>query len=109
MEWARRQLTEEEAIALHRSGRWQKWTDVQRAKFQLFQRRLCMPFEEWHRCMEVALDRPIWTHEFAFHASLIEEWYGKIPAPTMQQIIDKINCAKTIIVDFSGEFEGGEA
>jgi hypothetical protein len=102
IEWARRQLTHDEAMALAMSGKWKKWSDVQRARFQLFQRRLCMPFDVYHKAIEVALGRPVWTHEFADGKSLKDEWYGRINAPSMQEIIEKVPAEKRIIVELDG-------
>ena len=40
------QYTEEQAIKIADSGIWKDWTDQQIVDFQLFQRRLCMPFKK---------------------------------------------------------------
>lgn len=95
---ARRQLTRDEAISLYHSRRWARWTKVQRARFQLFQSCLCMPFDVFHEALESALGRSVFTHEFAFQDALIDEWFGKIKAPTFAEIIDKFPGKKTIVV-----------
>lgn len=81
------QLTREQAIAFHDSEAWKEMTDVERAAFQLNQECLCMPFAEFHRCVGVALGRPVWTHEFAFSDKLREEMNGKAKAPTFDEIL----------------------
>lgn len=58
-------LTEEQAIRLAETKFWETMTDHDIAKFQLFEDRLCMPFGVFHRAIEKALGRPVWTHEFA--------------------------------------------
>lgn len=92
------QLTEKEAIEIYKSKVWEKWSNDEIVKFQLFQRRLCLPFDRFHEAMEKVFDRPIWTHEFAFVNELIAEYCGKKPKPTMQEIIDLLPKDKTILV-----------
>jgi hypothetical protein len=69
-----KQLTREQAIQMHDLEGWKALTDVERFQFQLGQNRLCMPFSEFHRCAEVALKRPVWTHEFAGRDKLRKEF-----------------------------------
>jgi len=71
-----RQLTKEEAIVFFDSGAWREMTPEERFKFQLYQTLLCMPFDVYHESAEVALGRPVWTHEFAFLDSLKAELNG---------------------------------
>ena len=59
------QLTRAEAIAFDADGMWKTLSDVEQFAFQLSQDCLCMPFEEYQRCAEVALARPVFTREFA--------------------------------------------
>ena len=68
------QITEEEAVRIYTSGEWKNWTDEQIAEKQLYQRRLCVPFDKFHAAMEKVLGRPIWTHEFANSSALIAEY-----------------------------------
>jgi len=93
-------MTREEAIALADSGWWEHLSDFERAKFQLFEDKLCMPFEVFHKSVEKALDRPVWTHEFGLnHEGLKKELLGDAPAPTMQEILDLIPEDKRIILE----------
>lgn len=93
------QLTTEEAIALHDSGKWKEWTPHQLASFQMVQDKLCVPFGEFHKAMEIALGRPVWTHEFGLNkAGLMEELAGRAGAPTMDEIIALIPAEKLLIV-----------
>lgn len=58
-------MTAEEAIAIHDSGKWKKWTNEQRARFQMHEPRLCMPFGIFHEACEAYTGREIQTVEFA--------------------------------------------
>lgn len=70
-------MDKEIAIALGNSN----WWDCESAKgivdFQLYEDRLCMPFDEFHKALEKALGRPVWTHEFADQKGLQDEYEGK--------------------------------
>lgn len=73
-----RQLTKEEAIAFSESKVYEGWTDRQIAEFQMEQSKLCVPFDVFHRAIEKALGRPVFTHEFAFnYEGLRKELYGE--------------------------------
>ena len=93
-----RQLTQDEAIALAASGEWKDWTDEQIVAFQFYQEKLCMDFSRFHEAMEKVMGRPVWTHEFAFRDRLQAELEGKLPAPTMEDILALIPPEKLIAV-----------
>jgi hypothetical protein len=93
-----KQLTREQAIAMHDSGAWRSWTDIERASFQMIQRCLCMPFDEFHKSLEAAIGRPVWTHELGLnHESLLRELAGIDGHPSMKQIIGLIPPEKLLI------------
>lgn len=93
------QLTPFEAIAFHDAGEWKSWTAKQRATFQIHQECLCMPFGEFHRAVEEALGRPVWTHEFGVNLDgLKAELAGQKDAPTMEEIIALLPAEKVVIV-----------
>jgi len=92
------QLTEEQAIAIYKGGEWKDWTLEEIAKIQLFQRRLCVPFEKFHEAIERVLGRPVYTHEFANMGSLQAEYIGENDPPTLQEIIDMIPEEKRIVL-----------
>jgi len=98
-----KQLTKEEAIKLVESGIWKTWSKEKIAYFQLHQDRLCMPFSVFHEAVEYVLKRPVYTHEFGLNRDgLIAEMDGKVPSPTIKEIIDmlvkKVGKDKVIIV-----------
>jgi len=83
-------MTKDEAIKFNNSGIWKDMTDRQLAEFQLLQKRLCMPFSEFHRAVESVLGRPVYTHEFANCDALTAEFYGELAPPTFEEIIEPI-------------------
>lgn len=92
-------MTKDEAIKLFDSKVWEDWSDYERAYFQLHERKLCMPFELFHKAVEATLGRPVWTHEFGLNwEGLIKELEGKKEKPSIEQIINLIPEDKRIIV-----------
>ena len=94
-----KQVTEEEAIKIYESGIWKDWSDEDLVAFQLFQKRLCVPFNVFHRSIEKVLDRPIFTHEFGLNYNrLVAEYLGKNPKPSFEDIINLIPEEKRIVI-----------
>jgi hypothetical protein len=93
-------MTREQAIALVETKWWEGKTHRQIAMFQLFEDRLCMPFDKFHEAVEKALGRPVYTHEFgsAGNDGLRKELMGEKPAPTLDEIIEMIPEAKRILI-----------
>ena len=69
------------------------------AEFQIEQKLLCMPFDVFHEAMEKALDRPVFTHEFAFVDNLKKELYGEKEPPTFDEICALIPKEKLMILE----------
>ena len=93
------QLTTQQAIAFAESGAWQKWDAKTRAMFQMEQDCLCMPFNEFHKAVEEALGRPVWTHEFGLNRDgLLAELQGKATAPSFADIVAMLPAEKTLLV-----------
>lgn len=93
-----KELTREQAIALGESEFWKTMTPRDIADFQLNTRLLCMPFEIFHEAVEVALGRPVFTHEFAYSDNLRAELYGDKSAPTFEEIMSLIPADKQIVI-----------
>lgn len=94
-----RQLTKDEAIAFAESSVWESWTDEQICDFQMWQSKLCVPFDVFHRAVEKTLGRPVWTHEFGMnYAGMQQERLGQRPAPTFEEIVNLIPEEKRLIV-----------
>ena len=58
-------MTKDEALAKYATRWWERATAEETVAFQLFEERLCCPFDVYHAAIEVVLHRPVWTHEFA--------------------------------------------
>jgi hypothetical protein len=84
-------MTFTQAIKLHDSGFWKAMSYRDRAMFQLFEDKLCMPWPVFHEAMCKALDRPVYTHEFGLNREgLQKELLGELPAPSLEEILDLI-------------------
>lgn len=93
------EITVEQATELGESKWWEQFTESQAAFFQLHQDKLCMPFDLFHKGIEVLLDRPVWTHEFASVDSLRKEAAGELRKPSFKEIVMKLPLEKYIILD----------
>ena len=91
-------MTQKEAIALAKTEFWKGMTYRELATFQLFEEKICMPFDVFHEATEKSLGRPVWTHEFASPGRLRKELLGESPAPSMKEIIELIPADKRIVV-----------
>ena len=93
-----KQFSEEYAKELYESKVWETWNAEQIVRVQLFQNRLCVPFEIFHKATEEVLGRPVWTHEFAFVERLKREYLGVCKPPTFEEIIDLLPVGKIDVV-----------
>jgi hypothetical protein len=84
-----KELTPDESKAFFDNKIWEKLSIIERAWFQLYQPYLSMPFGEFHGAMEKLLDRPVWTHEFAFPDELKVEAINKQKI-NFEQVLDKL-------------------
>lgn len=93
-------MKKEEAISLAETIWWKDVDYHDRAKFQLFEEKLCMPFSIFHEAIEKALGRPVWTHEFGSVGieGLRAEFLGDKPPPLFDEIIGLIPAEKRIII-----------
>jgi len=94
-----KQLTSQEAIAFAESRVWLDWTHEQIVRLQLFQDKLCVPFNRFHEAIEAVLGRPVYTHEFGLNWNgIVEEYLRTRPAPTFDQIIEMIPEDKRVLI-----------
>lgn len=57
-------------------------TPQELAGFQIRQRRLCVPFQDFHRAVETTIGHPVMTHEFALdYENLRREVMSAIATP----------------------------
>jgi len=92
------QINKEQALAIYASKVWEKWSDEEIVKFQLFQDCLAIPFDRFHAAIEKVLKRPVYTHEFAFVEGLRKEFLGEKNSPTFTEIMNLIPKEKRIIL-----------
>jgi len=93
-----KQLTRDEAIQIAKSGIWKKWTDREIAFFQLQQSKLCLDFDRFHKAVEGALDRSVWTHEFGNYNRLFLELVGLKEQADFEEVMDKLPKDKPKII-----------
>jgi len=92
-------MTKEQAIKLAESRFWEDMTNYDIAKFQLFEDKLCMPFEIFHKAIEEVLGRPVFIHEFGLNREgLKKELLGEKESPSLEDIINLIPKNKRVIV-----------
>lgn len=91
-------LTKAEAIALGESGFWETMSYRDRALFQLLEERLCMPWDVFHEAVQKALDRPVFTHEFANREGLVRQLMGEEPMPSFEDVLNLIPVEKRIVL-----------
>jgi hypothetical protein len=85
------QLSKKQAQAVLESRVWEKWTDIQLLRFQLFQKNLCMPFGKYHTTIERYLGRPVYTSTIDHQKDkLIREIFGSTEQPTINEIYNLI-------------------
>lgn len=93
-----KQLNKEESLKFFESDIWKNWTPKQIVELQLFQKRVCVPWGLFRESIEKVLERPVYTHEFAFAENLKKEFIGEKKAPTLEEIINLIPEKKRIII-----------
>lgn len=91
-------IGKEAAIALSKTNWWERRTPREIVEFQMFTNELSMPFDKFHEATEKALDRPVWTHEFADIERLQQEFLGDKPPPSMEDIINMIPEDKRLLI-----------
>jgi len=80
-------IGKEEATKLYESEFWKGWSARDIADFQLYNKRLIVPWEVFHVAVEEVLGRDVYSHEFKYD-SLRKEIDGEIPKKTLADVID---------------------
>ena len=78
------QMTRDQAIAFADDVSWAALSVTDRFAFQLWQECLSMPFTEFQRCADVALARPVFTHEFSSPYGLKREFLRRHRFPIVE-------------------------
>jgi len=95
-----KELTRDEAIDFFGDSRWKTMSLQERAKFQISNQFLCMPFNVFHQAVEAVLRRPVYTHEFGLNMEgLRDEVLNAAEAPTLDAIVAMLPAEKTIVVN----------
>jgi len=96
------QLSSKKAIELCESKIWEDWTSEEIVKFQLWQEKLCVPFNVFHKAIEESLGRPVFTHEFGLNLDGIKaEFLHERPEPTFDEIMSLIPKEKLVLINIS--------
>ena len=72
------QLNRKEAIKIYDNEYCLNMSNREIFVFQISQDKLCIPFEVFQKSAQIALGRPVFTHEFANPQSLLTEFFLKI-------------------------------
>ena len=92
-------MTKDQAIAFYKSGAWKAMSDEERARFQISERCLCMPFDVFHKAVEKTLGRPVYTHEFGLNYEGIKaELLDGADPPSLEDILNLIPEEKRVVV-----------
>jgi lysozyme family protein len=93
-----KQLSKNDAIFIYKSKIWEKWSDEDIVKFQLYQDLIAIPPARFQKALEKILKRPVMLHEIAFRKKfIIEEYLGIRPKPKEEDIINLIPKERRII------------
>ena len=99
-----KEITKKQALMLVKTKFWEEMDYKQIAKFQLFAKRLCMPFSVFHEALEKTLGRPVYTHEMGLNwDGLCKELNGEVPMPTLEEIINLIPEDKRVVIEIRKE------
>ena len=91
-------LTKEEAIALFETNWWVGRPAREIASFQLFEDKLCCPFNIFHAAIEEALGRPVFTHEFGLNYEGLCKELGGGEKPSFAEILKLVPKDKAVVV-----------
>jgi hypothetical protein len=92
-------IGKKQAIAMAESKWWKGKTPEEIVWFQLFTAELAMDFGDFQEALEKALGRPVFTHELGMNLDgIMDEFLGKKPAPTLEEILGLIPAEKRIVM-----------
>ena len=93
-------MTKDEAVALFEGKFWEPMAAYDRAMFQLWEDRLCMPWGVFMEALGEALGRPVYTHELGLNRDgLKEELLGLRAAPTITEVLELIPVEQRVVVE----------
>ncbi len=94
----RQSIGRDAAIALAEKQWWKGKTSREIAEFQMLTDELCCPFGVFHKALEAALGRSVWTHELALSNGIMGELFDGNEAPSFGDILALIPAEKLIVI-----------
>lgn len=91
-------LTREQALALYDSSFWESLAYVERARFQLSEERLCMPFDVFIEAVERALGRSVRVGEILDSRKLLVELTGERQPLEVDELLSLLPADKRILL-----------
>ncbi len=91
-------LTREQALALYDSRFWESLAYVERARFQLSEERLCMPFEVFIEAVERALGRSVRVGELIDSRGLLAELTGEQQPLDVDELLSLVPAEKRMLL-----------
>lgn len=91
-------LTREQALALYDSSFWESLAYVERARFQLSEERLCMPFDVFIEAVERSLGRPVRVGEILNSRKLLVELTGERQPLDADELLSMLPADKRILL-----------
>ena len=91
-------LTRDQAVALYDTEFWESLAYVERARFQLSEPRLCMPFDVFVEAVERALGRPVTVGEYLSSNRLLEELTGEAEPMDAEALLTMLPPEKRVLL-----------
>ncbi len=91
-------LTREQALALYDSRFWESLAYVERARFQLSEERLCMPFEVFIEAVERVLGRSVSVGELIDSRGLLAELTGEQQPLDVDELLSLVPAEKRMLL-----------
>ena len=91
-------LTRQQATALYESSFWESLAYVERARFQLSEDRLCMPFDVFLDAVERSLGRAVTVGEFLDSKSLLSEITGERRPLGIDELLELVPEKKRVLL-----------
>jgi hypothetical protein len=92
-------MTKEEAIRFADTKWWETVSNKEIVAFQLFENKLCLPFDRYPAAIEDVLGRPVYTHEFGLNVEGLRAEFRKERGPaTLEEIIALIPAEKRVLI-----------
>ena len=91
-------LTRKQATALYDSSFWESLACVERARFQLSEERLCMPFDVFVDAVQRSLGRTVTVGEFLNTKALLSEITGEHEPLEIDELLELVPEDKRVLL-----------